>query len=169
MTKCASSVGWAASNRVSTLMPAKNVSNFDQVVTQGMSPWYSERGSACAWSHVQVVGSATLPSTVMLHVSGAIRGVGSAVSTGQSLPTSYCPGGRRGSRSRRRPKKPRVGVVMPGVFRTRQGPTRAAGKGPLTRGRSPRVDMAATPRAAYRRTRGDGDFLGPTTDPEGGE
>src|SRR3954453_21544854 len=111
MTKCASSVGCAASSRVSTLTPANQVSNFDQVVTQWMSPRYSEPGSACASSQVQVVGFATLPSTLMLQVSGAIRGVGSAVSTGQSAPTSYCPGGRRGSRSRRRPKKPRVGVV----------------------------------------------------------
>src|SRR4051795_3601056 len=96
MTKCASSVGRAAPSSVSTLIPANQVSNFDQVVTQWMSPRYSERGSACASSQVQVVGAATRPSTVMLQVSGVMRGVGSAVSTGQSLPTSYCPGGRRG-------------------------------------------------------------------------
>src|SRR5881227_2290656 len=112
MTKCASSVGCAASSKVSTLTPANQVSNFDQVVTQWMAPRYSDPGSACASSHVHDEGFATLPSTLMLHVSGTMRGVGSAVSTGQSLPTSYCPGGRRGSRSRRRPKKPRVGVVM---------------------------------------------------------
>src|SRR3954463_7834528 len=105
MTKCASSVGCAASSRVSTLTPANQVSNFDQVVTQWMGPRYSDGGSLCASSHVHEAGLATLPSTLMLQVSGAIRGVGSAVSTGQSLPTSYCPGGRRGSRSRRRPEK----------------------------------------------------------------
>src|SRR3954447_14840598 len=114
MTKCASGVGRAASSRVSTLTPANHVSNFDHVVTQWIAPRYSERGSGCASSQVQLVGDSTRPSTVMLHVSGAMRGVGSAVSTGQSVPTSYCPGGRRGSRSRRRPKKPRVGVVMDG-------------------------------------------------------
>src|SRR3954452_14402819 len=114
MTKCASAVGRAASSRVSTLTPLKRVSNFDQVVTQWMSPRYSEGGSRCASSHVHVVGCSTRPWTVLRHVSGEMRGVGSAVSTGQSVPTSYCPGGRRGSRSRRRPKKPRVGVVMDG-------------------------------------------------------
>src|SRR6185312_10265283 len=87
-------------------------SNFDQVVTQWIAPRYSDGGSRCASSQVHVVGSATLPSTVMLHVSGAIRGVGSAVSTGQSAPTSYWPGGRRTSRSRRRPRNPRVGPDM---------------------------------------------------------
>ena len=89
MTKCASAVGRAAASSVSTLTPEKCVSNFDQVVTQWMSPRYSDRGSRCASSQVQVVGDPTRPSTVMLHVSGAIRGVGSAVSTGQSAPTSY--------------------------------------------------------------------------------
>ena len=74
---------------MSTLTPANCVSNFDQVVTQWMSPRYSDGGRACASSQVQVVGVSTFPSTVMLHVSGAIRGVGSAVSTGQSAPTSY--------------------------------------------------------------------------------
>src|SRR3954452_15015611 len=101
MTKCASSVGRAASSSVSTLTPANQVSNFDQVVTQWMSPRYSERGSACASSQVQVVGAATRPSTVMLQDSVVMRGVGSAVSTGQSLPTSYCPGGRRGGGPRK--------------------------------------------------------------------
>src|SRR3954453_1162022 len=176
MTKCASSVGWAASNRVSTLMPAKNVSNFEQGVTQWMSPGNSGRGTACAWPHVQVVGLATLPSTVILPVSGAIRGVGSAVSTGQSLPTSYCPGGRRGSRSRRRPKKPRVGVVIS------EGPPpgRAARPGETLSAEVPvRLPLRAVdhlvltwPQPGRRlsvRPRGDGDFLGPTTDPEGGE
>jgi hypothetical protein len=38
MTKCASAVGRAISRSVSTLMPEKWVSNFDQVVTQWMSP-----------------------------------------------------------------------------------------------------------------------------------
>src|SRR4051794_27721656 len=110
MTKCASPVGCAASSSVSTLTPANQVSNFDHVVTQWIAPRYSDAGSLCASSQVQVVGLATLPSTLMLQVSGAIRGVGSAVSTGQSPPTSYCPGGSRGSLAvRRRPRKPRVG------------------------------------------------------------
>src|SRR3954471_8778723 len=138
MTKCASSVGCAASSRVSTLTPANQVSNFDQVVTQWIAPRYSDCGRACASSQVQELGLATLPSTLMLQVSGTIRGVGSAVSTGQSLPTSYCPGGRRGSRSRRRPKKPRVGVVIrkgppPGRFVPAGGTLTAGppGKAPL--------------------------------------
>ena len=55
---------------MSTLTPANCVSNFDHVVTQWMSPRYSDGGSACASSQVQVVGGSTWPSTVMLHVSG---------------------------------------------------------------------------------------------------
>src|SRR3954451_12954948 len=98
MTKCASPVGRAASSRVSTLTPANQVSNFDHVVTQWIAPRYSDAGSRCASSQVQLVGLGTLPPTLMLQVAGWIRGVGSAVSTGQSPPTSYCPGGSRGSR-----------------------------------------------------------------------
>src|ERR1700712_1349236 len=61
----------------------------------------------------QVCELVTSPSTVIVHFSGSSRGVTSAVSTGQSAPVSYWPGGSRGSRSRWcRPKKPRVGVVM---------------------------------------------------------
>src|SRR3954464_15999828 len=101
MTKCASAVGCAASSRVSTLTPANQVSNFDQVVTQWMGPRDSEGGRAGASSQDQVDGCATSPSTLMLHVSGAIRGVGSAVSTGQSRPTSYWPRGTRGCAPRR--------------------------------------------------------------------
>src|SRR5215218_10708914 len=112
MTKCASSFGCAASSRVSTLTPANHVSNFDHVVTQWISPRYSDGGSACAWSQVHVVGLATRPSTLMLQVSGAMRGVGSAVSTGQSAPTSYWPGGSRGSRSRRLLRNP---LLAPGM------------------------------------------------------
>src|SRR3954454_14854952 len=140
MTKCPSAVGCAASSSVSTLTPANHVSNFDQVVTQWIGPRYSDGGSACASSHVHEAGCATFPSTLMLHVSGAIRGVGSAVSTGQSRPTSYWPGGSRGSRSRRRPKKPRVvGPVMSEVLptaRVREPPEpyrSGGGEGPLTR------------------------------------
>src|SRR3954449_7485007 len=109
MTKCASSVGRAASSSVSTLTPANQVPNFDHVVTQWMSPRYSERGSACASSQLQVVGCSTRPSTVTLQVSGLIRGVGSAVSTGQSAPASYWPGGRRGAGARGRPEEARGG------------------------------------------------------------
>jgi hypothetical protein len=89
MTKWASAVGRAAASRVSTLTPAKWVSNLDHVVTQWMSPRYSEGGRRCASSHVQVVGVSTWPSTVTDQSSGLIRGVGSAVRTGQSAPTSY--------------------------------------------------------------------------------
>src|SRR3954447_10982108 len=177
MTKCASSVGCAASSRVSTLTPANQVSNFDQVVTQWIAPRYSDSGSRCASSQVQVVGLATLPSTLMLQVAGSMRGVGSAVSTGQSLPTSYCPGGRRGSRSRRRPKKPRVGVVIEAVPPPgRSSPARSEPYRPTPRVRLPlRAGdhlVLAWPQPGVRLsvgTRGDGDFLGPTTDPEGGE
>ena len=126
MTKCASAVGRAASSRVSTLTPANQVPNFDHVVTQWMSPRYSDRGRACASSQDQVVGVSTAPSTVIDHVSGAMRGVGSAVSTGQSLPASYWPGGRRGSRSRRRPRKPRVGPGMPPLSPIRGAANRTA-------------------------------------------
>jgi hypothetical protein len=35
------------------------------------------------------MGDSTAPSTEIDHVSGAMRGVGSAVSTGQSVPASY--------------------------------------------------------------------------------
>src|SRR3954452_16072955 len=52
LTKCASAGGRAASSSVSTLTPANCVSNFDQVVTQWMSPRYSDGGSACASSQV---------------------------------------------------------------------------------------------------------------------
>src|SRR5687768_9398093 len=69
MTKRPSGVGRAASRRVSTLTPEKYVSNFDQVVTQWMSPRYSDNGRRRASSHVQVVGCSTRPSTVMLQVS----------------------------------------------------------------------------------------------------
>src|SRR3954468_10566012 len=140
MTKCASSVGCAASSSVSTLTPVNQVSNFDQVVTQWMAPRYSEGGRACAASQDQADGGPTSPSPLMLHVSGAIRGVGSAVSTGQSRPTSYWPGGSRGARSRRRPKKPRgVGPGMSEVLPTARvrephEPYRSGGgEGPLTR------------------------------------
>src|SRR5829696_6016781 len=122
--KCASAVGRAASSSVSTLTPANQVSNFVQVVTQWMSPRYSDGGSWCASAQVQVVGFSTRPSTVMLQVSGAMRGVGSAVRTGQSLPTSYWPGGSRGSRCLR-PRKPLVTVdtsVLPLGARQLLGP-----------------------------------------------
>src|SRR6478609_11803928 len=113
MMKLAVGDGSAASSRVSTLTPAKLVASFDQVVTQWMSPSYTDGGSAWASAQVQVVGLATRPSTVMLQRSGTIRGVTSAVRTGQSEPTSYCPGGRRGSRSLcARPKKPRVPAMQ---------------------------------------------------------
>src|SRR5918993_662850 len=134
MTNCASAVGRAASSSVSTLTPENRVSNFDQVVTQWMSPRYSEPGRACASSQLQVVGRSTRPSTVMLHVSGVTRGVGSAVSTGQSVPTSYWPGGSRGSRCRR-PRNPRVGPgtsVLPGEGTLTRAVSRGAYVAPAT-------------------------------------
>src|SRR4051794_41796304 len=128
-------------------MPPKTVSNFDQVVTQWMSPRYSAPGSACASSQLQVVGSATSPSTVMVQVSGLIRGVGSAVSTGQSPPTSYWPGGSRGSLgARRRPRKPRGG---PG---TAGGPPGGGGGG--ARASSPPAGGGAPRGGARPRRRG---------------
>src|SRR4051794_26814849 len=148
MTKCASAVGRAASRSVSTLTPENQVSNFDQVVTQWMAPRYSDGGSRCASSQVQVVGDSTRPSTVMLHVSGAIRGVGSAVSTGQSAPTSYCPGGRRASLCRRRPRNPRV---APGMTSPPDG-SAARGAGlerTLTAGSSERVSLRELDHSAY--------------------
>src|SRR5690242_16714988 len=165
MTKCASSVGWAASSSVSTLTPANQVSNFDQVVTQWMAPRYSDGGSRCASSQVHVVGFATLPSTLMLHVSGVIRGVGSAVRTGQSLPTSYWPGGSRGSRSRLLPRNPRVAPVMALSLPAR----------PLLRGAlHERCHFVFTwlsrdPRPSFDICGDDSDAAGPTTDPADGE
>ena len=101
--------GPAASSRRSTLTPEKRVSNFDQVVTQWMSPRYSDSGSSCRSAQLHVCGSATNPSTDMVQRSASSRGVTSALSTGKSLPTSYCPGGSRGSRSAWcRPRNPRV-------------------------------------------------------------
>ena len=61
----------------------------DQVVTQWMSPLYVSGGSCCTCFQVQVAGSSTRPLTVIDHESRSTRGVSSAVSTGQSAPTSY--------------------------------------------------------------------------------
>ena len=85
------------------------VSNFDQVVTQWMSPVYVDRGSAWISSQVQVVGGSTSPSTVIVQAAVSRRGVASAVRTGQPAPVSYWPGGSRPSGpSGRLRKKPRV-------------------------------------------------------------
>jgi hypothetical protein len=48
---------------------------------------------------------------VNVHLSVDKFGVASAVRTGQSFPTSYCPGGSLGSRARR-PLNPRVKVMQ---------------------------------------------------------
>ena len=76
------------------------MSNFDHVVTQWMAPWYVDLRRAWISSQVHVVGCSTRPSTRNVHVSVASFGVTSALSTGQSSPASYWPGGRRGSRAR---------------------------------------------------------------------
>src|SRR5436190_17999210 len=79
-----------------------------------MSPEYVDGGSACISSHVQVVSCSTSPWIVKVHVAVAILGVTSAASTGHCFPVSYCPGGRRGSRSALpRPVKPRVNFGIP--------------------------------------------------------
>ena len=65
MTKWASAVGRAAVEQGVDADAGEVVSNFDHVVTQWMSPRYSDGGSACASSHVQVVGVSTWPSTVI--------------------------------------------------------------------------------------------------------
>src|SRR6478609_10068905 len=111
MTYAASGRGPAASSSVSTLTPAKVTSNFDQVVTQWMSPKYDDPGSAWISRQVQVRGVSTRPSTVIVHFSGSRWGVTSAVSVGQPGPVSYWPGGSRSDRapaSRRRPVNTRV-------------------------------------------------------------
>src|ERR1700757_312191 len=87
--------------------------SFDHVVTQWMSPEYDDGGRERTSSQVQLTGPSTCPSTRNVQAAVSSFGVGSAVRTGQSRPTSYCPGGRRGSRSVRRPAKPRVNLAMP--------------------------------------------------------
>src|SRR4051794_14239879 len=102
------------SSRVSTETPVKVMSNFDHVVTQWMSPWKVDGSSAWISSHVQVFSRSTSPSTRNVHVSVASLGVTSAVSTGQLLPVSYWPGGRRSARSGwARPVNPRVIFMRP--------------------------------------------------------
>ena len=70
----------------------------------------SDRGRAIISAQFHDTFSSTRPSIVNDHVSVDSRGVASAVSTGQSLPASYWPGGSRGSRARR-PLNPRVKVM----------------------------------------------------------
>jgi hypothetical protein len=89
ITYAASGSGPACSSSVSTLTPVNVVSNLLHVVTQWMSPKYVEPGSACSSRQLQVRGLPTRPSTVIVHCSGSRWGVTSAVSAGQSRPTSY--------------------------------------------------------------------------------
>ena len=64
---------------------------------------------------------------------GSSCGVTSAVSTGQSRPTSYCPGGSRsGCAGRLRPVNPRVTFAIRCLLRSRAGRLQCAGRG--TRG-----------------------------------
>src|SRR5262245_3065345 len=100
------------------------MSNFDQVVTQWMPPWYVDGGSAWISSHVHVVGISTSPSTLNVHELTSSRGAASAVSTGHDVPVSYCPGGRRASRGLPRPENPRVTRLMP--MSCSHAPNRAA-------------------------------------------
>src|SRR5262249_51201637 len=106
-TCVASGLTPAASSSVSTDTPVKFTPSFDHVVTQWMSPEYVDGGSAWISSHVQVVGRSTRPSMRNVHFARSIFGVTSAVRTGQCEPTSYWPGGNRGSRVRDRPRNPR--------------------------------------------------------------
>src|SRR3954453_3697191 len=74
-----------------------------------MSPSYSDGARAWISSQVQVVSRPTSPSTVKVQAAGSRFGVGSALSTGQLDPVSYCPGGSLGSRADPpRPRNPRV-------------------------------------------------------------
>ena len=98
ITWVAAGSGWAAASRVSTDTPAEadaelrpggdavDVPDVRRTAGRGSGP----RSRSSAWS--------TRPSTVKVHVAVSSFGVASAVSTGQSGPTSYWPGGRRGSR-----------------------------------------------------------------------
>src|SRR5207302_7319223 len=86
---------------------------------------------ARAWisSQVQVVGSSTSPLTENFHESVDSLGVASAVSTGQSEPTSYWPGGSRLSRFPwPRPRKPLVNFIR-SSFRVTVAPPGSDGKG----------------------------------------
>src|ERR1700726_4710766 len=73
-----------------------------------MSTVNVSEGRATNSLHGQETGSPTAPSTVKLHSSSGVRGVGPAESTGKSS-TTYWPGGTRaGPTSRRgRPRNPR--------------------------------------------------------------
>src|SRR5713101_459951 len=112
--------------------------SFDHMVTQWMSPSYGAGGRAWISSQVQDIGRSTRPSTRNDQFAVSILGVTSAVSTGQDLPVSYCPGGSRGSRPARRPVNPRVnrpthdepndgpGVLRPWRLRPCSGRTRGS-------------------------------------------
>ena len=64
----ASGRGRAASSSVSTEIPANDVPSLDQVVTQWMSPLYTDRGSCWTSFQVHVSGGSTRPWTVIVHV-----------------------------------------------------------------------------------------------------
>src|SRR5262245_47958660 len=109
---------------VSTDTPAKFTSSLDHVVTQWMSPEYEDGASARISSQVQVVGCSTRPSTVKVQPAVSSRGVTSALSTGQSAPVSYWPGGSRSPAGRRpRPKNPRVGLPIAAEYRSQDAPS----------------------------------------------
>src|SRR5205823_15077378 len=110
----AAGIGRATARRVSTDTPLNLTPSLDHVVTQWMSP--SKVDGARVWisSQFQVVGCSTSPRILNVHVSVDSLGVASAVSTGQSEPTSYWPGGRRRSRvPSPRPRKPLVNLIAP--------------------------------------------------------
>jgi hypothetical protein len=92
--------------RVSRETPRQWVPSFDQRVTQWMSVWMSSMGSAWSSSQVHEVSAPLSSRMPNLHSDVSIRGEGPAESTGKSS-VRYCPGGRFGSLSRRRPPKPR--------------------------------------------------------------
>src|SRR5919197_4483404 len=101
------------SSKVSTDTPSQTVSSFVHFVTQWMYARLSSLGSARNASQSHVLGSVPSTSTVNVHRSSGVGGVGPADRTGKSSVT-YWPGGTRElSRSfARLPLNPRVTKVM---------------------------------------------------------
>src|SRR3954453_10690112 len=87
--------------------PVQVVPSLDHLVTQWMSTVNVSDGSALNSAHGHDTGLSTAPLIKKLHSSSGVCGVGPADSTGKSR-TTCCPGGTRaGSKSSRRPWKPR--------------------------------------------------------------
>lgn len=92
------------------------MSSLDQWVTQWMSVRMSSIPSARTSSHDHSCTAPVSVRTENCHSSGSMIGVPLAESTGQSA-TVVCPGGSRGSTSRRRPPNPLVKVAMSQIGR----------------------------------------------------